>query len=261
MKLIHLRFIFLVLLFALNSRAFSQNNVLADGEELFYEVYYSFVNIGWLKFNTERVSGKVDTYRCFAVMRSNEGLPFIDVSYDFESEMTVRNNSIYPNKFVSKEYRDEKVSIISYDFHYDSNYVYIKKTGFNNNTEYERKQVLNANYQDGLSILYYARYHSFTSAKKNVPALVNQDSMGLTINFNTEKEEIDIGEVDYDMASVYLSGYTNYQMVFGLTGEFEGWFSYDNARVPLKSKLEVKIGRVTVELKYWKRQGWTPPKY
>lgn len=261
MNSIKYRFLVLVLLLAVSSKTFSQSNVLADGEELFYDVYYSFVNIGWLKFNTERVSGKVDTYRCFAVMRSNESLPFIDVSYDFESEIAVRNNSLYPNKFISKEYKDNQVSTITYDFHYDSNYVYIKKIGFNNQTEYERKQTLNTNYQDGLSIFYYARYHSFTTSRNDVPVLMNQDSIGLTINFNTKKEETDISEVDYDISSLHISGFTNYQMVFGLTGDFEGWFSLDNARIPLVAKLEVKIGKITVELKSWKHQGWIPPKF
>ena len=47
----------MVLLLVISSRTFSQKEVFEDGEELYYEVNYSFINIGWTKFTTEKVSG------------------------------------------------------------------------------------------------------------------------------------------------------------------------------------------------------------
>ena len=70
-----------------------------------------------------------------------------------------------------------------------------------------------------------------------------------------------MGDINYDVASVYLEGYAYFTAVFGLTGDFSGWFSADQARVPIKAKLQVKIGNITVQLVQWKRGGWKPPQY
>lgn len=253
--------ILIVLLLSFSSKTFSQNEVFVDGEELYYEVYYSFINIGWIKFYTQRVPGKIDTYQCYATMKSNDALPFVTVNYEFYSEIAIRNNTVEPLKFISKEFKEGKQSEIVYIFDYTNKTVELKKTGFKGEKEFEKKINLSCNYQDGLSIFYYARFHSFKKESVNVPVLMNQDSISITLNFNTANEEINIDEIDYDISSVYIDGFTDYELVFGLTGEFSGWFSRDAARIPLYSNLEVKIGKVKVELKSWKRKNWKAPKY
>jgi hypothetical protein len=256
-----LKFFILVLLLALSNKTFSQSGVFSDGEELIYDVYYSFINIGWAKFNTTRVIGTKNIYMCEAVLKSNEALPFVTVDFKFISEIEVLDNLIRPLKFTSKEFKDGKTSTITYNFNYDSSSVYIKKIGFEGQTEYEKRMPLHSVYQDGLSIFYFARFSFFSNKAVDVPVLINQDSSSIHINFNTAKTDVDIGEVDYDISSLYLDGNTGYEFVFGLTGDFSGWFTNDAARIPAKAKLKVKIGNVTLELKAWKRHGWNPPKY
>ena len=64
-----------------------------------------------------------------------------------------------------------------------------------------------------------------------------------------------------DISSLYLEGFAYFTAVFGLTGDFSGWFSNDTAKIPLRAKLQVKIGSVSLELKCWKRKNWKPPQY
>ena len=45
-----------------------------------------------------------------------------------------------------------------------------------------------------------------------------------------------------------------------LKGSFEGWFSDDEARIPIVSKMNVYVGNVVIELVKWKRPGWVPPR-
>jgi hypothetical protein len=86
-------FLFIVLLSITNCRAFSQSVVFEDGEELYYDVYYSFLNIGWVKFNTERLTGKSNRFICRAKLKSNDALPFVDVNYEFISEVEVKGQT------------------------------------------------------------------------------------------------------------------------------------------------------------------------
>lgn len=255
------KFFIIVLLLLGSNKTFSQSGVFSDGEELIYDVYYSFINIGWAKFNTTRITGTKNVYKCEAVLKSNEALPFVTVDFYFVSEIEVMKNYIRPLKFTGKEFKDGRVSVLTYDFHYDSSYVYIKKTGYEGQIEYQMRRPLSAVFQDGLSIFYFARFNFFGNKSVDVPVLINQDSSSIHINYNTSKKDVDIDEVDYDISSVYLEGNTQYQFVFGLTGDFSGWFTNDAARIPVKAKLKVKIGNITLELKGWKRQGWNPPQF
>jgi hypothetical protein len=252
---------FLVLFLFSGGRTFSQSAVLEDGEELYYEVYYSFINIGWAKFNTERVTGKSNRFICRAVLKSNDAMPFVDVNYEFISELELAEKIIRPHKFTAFEYKDNKKSILTCNFYYDSGYVSIKKTGYDGNTEFDKKIVSSTLFQDGLSIFYYARQNTGLNESKYVPVIMHVDTALMKINFSSQKTDIDIDPVDYDINSLHLDGFSYFTAVFGLTGEFEGWFSNDEARIPLKAKLQVKIGNITLELESWKRKGWLPPRF
>ncbi len=254
-------FLIIVLLLLISSRTFSQKEVFEDGEELYYEVNYSFINIGWTKFTTEKISGRENYYVTRAKLKSNSSLPLIDVDYDFISEIELKGGKIVPHKFTAYQYKDSKKLTVICEFHYDSNYIYIKKVNFDNVTEVDKRIYTSTLFQDGLSIFYYARYNSNKNESQNVPVIMHVDTALMKINFSGNKRSVEISETDYEISSVFLDGFSYFEAVFGLTGAFSGWFSNDAARIPLKAKLEVEIGSITLELKSWKRRAWQPPKY
>jgi len=251
----------LVLLLSTGSKTFSQSEVFDDGEELYYEVQYTFLNIGWLKFNTDRVLGKSNVFNCKAVMKSNDGLPFVTVNYEFLSTIEVTGSTIRPLKFTAYEYKDDKKSTLTYNFNYDSAFIDIKKIGYDGQQEIDKRIKTSTLFQDGLSIFYLARYAFSKSQSVDVPVLMYVDTASMKINYNTDRTDVSVSDINYDISSVYLEGVSYFTAVFGLTGDFSGWFSNDEARIPLKAKLKVKIGNVTVELKSWKRKNWKPPGY
>ncbi|NOS85185.1 MAG: DUF3108 domain-containing protein [Ignavibacteria bacterium] len=250
-----------VLLLLLSSRTFSQSEVFFNGEELYYEVNYSFINIGWAKFTTEKVTGKADQYICRAKLKSNNSLPLIDVDFDFISEIEIKDGKIVPHRFTSYQYKDGKKSSEVYDFLYDSSLVKIKRTGYDGNIEVDKVIRSSTVFQDGLSIFYFARANTKKDLTEYVPVLMQMDTSLMKIDFSTKRTGVEISEYDDEIASVYLEGVSYFTAVFGLTGEFSGWFSNDEARIPLKAKLQVEIGSITLELKTWKHGTWQPPKY
>lgn len=250
-----------VLLLFISSRTFSQSEVFYEGEELYYEVNYSFINIGWAKFTTEKVPGRENFYLCKAKLKSNNSLPLIDVDFEFISEIENINGKLKPHRFTSNQYKDGKKSVEVYDFLYDSAKVNIKRTGYEGNVEIEKSINTSTVFQDGLSIFYFARANTNKDRIEYVPVLMQTDTSMMKIDFSTKCTGIEISEADYEISSVYLEGVSYFTAVFGLTGEFSGWFSYDNARIPLKAKLQVEIGSITLELKSWKHGNWQPPKF
>ncbi|MEO8513056.1 MAG: DUF3108 domain-containing protein [Ignavibacteria bacterium] len=249
------------MLLLISSRTFSQSEVLFDGEELYYEVNYSFINIGWAKFNTEKVPGKENFFICRAKLKSNNSMPIVDIDYDFISEIELKNNQLITHRFTAYEYKDGKKSTLVCDFNYDSAYINIKKTGSDNNTDIDKKILTSTRFQDGLSIFYFARFNTSKDVSEFVPVMMHTDTSLMKIDFSTKRTDVEISETDYDIASYYLEGVSYFKAVFGLTGDFSGWFSYDEARIPLEAKLQVEIGSIKLELKSWKHGSWQPPRY
>jgi hypothetical protein len=232
--------------------------VLYDGEELEYDVNYSFINIGTIKFITEKDNTGKNYFTFKSVMKSNNSLPFIDVNYEFISEVEYKDNNIFPLRFTAYQYKEGKKSIETYIFDYTNKIADISKINYEGNKELEKQIKFNKFYQDGLSIFYYARVRSFNKSSEFVPVLMQTDTSLMKIDFELKKEITEISEVKNEIETVLIKGFSYFTAVFGLTGEFTGWFSDDEARVPIKAKLNVQIGAITVELKSWKRGSWKP---
>ena len=115
-------------------------------------------------------------------------------------------------------------------------------------------------YQDGLSLFYNARLQSLSDKTKetgeryNVPVYINEKESSVRYSFNTKPENVDIDMVDYDIKCIRVAGVADFVGVFGLTGEFAGWFSDDEWRVPIKAKFNVTIGSITLELTSFKKK-------
>ena len=87
-----------------------------------------------------------------------------------------------------------------------------------------------------------------------------QSEVDTYIDFTGERTSVEVDAIEYPVDVIGFEGEANFVGIFGLTGGFEGWFSNDEARVPILAKMKVIIGSVTIELMKWKREGWTPPK-
>ena len=75
------------------------------------------------------------------------------------------------------------------------------------------------------------------------------------IKFTDKKEKTRIDAVKYPIQTFYLEGLCEWTALYGLGGKFQGWFSADDARVPIKAKMNVYLGSINIELKSWKRNG------
>ena len=58
---------------------------------------------------------------------------------------------------------------------------------------------------------------------------------------------------------VELSGKMKVDGIFGITGDFKGWFSDDTEAIPITAEMKFFLGSVKIELEQWNRKGWNPP--
>ena len=228
------------------------------GEELNYEVSYAFFHLGEIKTKILEVFQNDGTprVRAIAYIDSYSGVPFVDLHAIFESEFFTAPSSKH---FVGKSKSDERWYLTTYDFQYDKKKVFIEKGWENNPPEKRDTLVIKGEPQDGLSLYFFARVNSGRDTQMVVPSYVGEKRTRTYIKFSKEVTTTEIDAVEYPIKVNELVGEADFTGIFGLTGGFSGKFSADDAHVPIVAKMNVLIGKVRIELKGWKRNGWQPP--
>lgn len=249
-----------------NENSFLQIEFPADegvffvGEELMYNVSYSLLDIGKVTVQITDTVTKQGTkvYRAKAYIDSYN-VPFVDLHQVFYSEITPQPYSVYFS--MHNTAKPEKIEYTLYSFNYES-----KSVEYENGTK-PKKVVLKKGkvpigdyQQDGLSLFYFARRHAREKKKVTTPVFINEKTFLTSFNFLNKVGAQKIGAVQYPVETVELEGNANFIGIFGLTGYFQGFFSNDEAAIPIVAKMKVLIGSIHIELVKWNRSGWVPPK-
>ena len=231
------------------------------GEDLTYVVRFGFIRLGEVRLiilDKQEKDGDI-FYKTRALIDSYSGIPFISIHQTYESNFDIKQYSDY---FRATEKENNYIKFTEYFFDYDKNKILVKKGKYNPFQMWtDSTATIIKKYQDGLSLFYFARMNTGVQKTVSVPCFVTEKFETTLINFYNDVEKINIDAVDYDIACTRLDGYTTFVSIYGLTGDFEGWFTNDKYAVPTIAKMKVYIGNVTLELKYWKKKDWKPPKY
>ncbi|HRN25095.1 MAG TPA: DUF3108 domain-containing protein [Ignavibacteriaceae bacterium] len=244
-----------------NQMAFqSKPKIIEVGEEITYVVKYLAFEIGEIKLivRKEQIENYDTLYNAIAYINSYDGIPFVNLHQIYETKFDTKQISHYFKGLILSN----DTTYTKYYFNKSKNNIRIVKGKERTNEIWTDSTIsYERDYQDGLSLFYFARMRTGQQKKINAPVFINEKYEKTYINFYNEVEDMDIDAVDYDIACVRLDGETEFRGIFGLTGYFEGWFSNDEYAVPIVAKMQVIIGSITLELKEWKKKGWMPPKY
>lgn len=230
-----------------------------SGEELQYEISYLGVKLckivvtthGKDKFGNvivQKVRAKIDTY----------SIPYVSFTGTFESlldpALTHSHQLTINSKLMKQPWETQKVV-----FDYAKG-VAIHGKWHGSSQIYDDKFAIKGKWNDPISLIFLTRQYSSIKRRISVPTIMDVRKFNVTIDLTGKKESVSISAINYPIKSVYLTAKADWKGVYGLSGMAEAWFSDDAARVPLKAKVDMKIGSVTIELVKWKRQGWLPPK-
>ncbi|MFZ4621448.1 MAG: DUF3108 domain-containing protein [Bacteroidota bacterium] len=234
-------------------------------EELVYSVSWMSINIGTITLTITPDTGSGGPFTAAVFIDSRQGLPFANVHAVFKGNL---DSSGSPIRFFGYDQMElDRWSVHMYTYSKERDRLFAKK-GEAKRPDTDQLSVAESDTlmidrltQDGLSIFYFARKQLNSLDTFSVKTVVH-GSVGTTIlNCYGKQTEIDIGAIDQSISVIEMDGMAKFKGVFGLTGEFKGWFSNDNAHIPIRAKLGVILGNVNLELIHWKREGWTPPRY
>jgi hypothetical protein len=236
---------------------FPGTTVLSDAEECVYEVSWTLFKLG-----TVRVKTFPDLH-AEAYIDSYDGVPFVNLhsvtTCLMDSSLYCRESRLLEkkeNQWWGLEYRsDPRNKTIQVSEIYQNDLAAAPTS----RTPTETIALRDSLYIDGLAIGVFPRRFVKGSETITVPTIL-YGKMGTTeYNFTREIVEQDINALDKPVRTVEVSGYTDAHGVFGLSGKYTAWFSDDSVGVPIKAKVKVLLGNVTLELVQWHRKGWNPP--
>lgn len=233
--------------------------VFQPGEYLEYEVSYFGIKLGTVKVTTEEFAtheGK-PAVKATAYIDSRQGIPFVSLHTIYRSTMDKTRGYAYA--FNASTQEDGNWKYDKYIFDYGDKKITLE-SGVKDKMEKSMEIQTDRKWNDGLSLFFFARMFLNSKRYVSVPTIIEFDTVKTLINFTGEKKTVDIEALDYDVKTVYLKGDANWTGVYGLTGKFEGWFSDDEACVPISAKMKVYVGNVDIELVKWKRGNWAPPR-
>jgi hypothetical protein len=241
------------------SHAEPPSHALMEGEELTYNVRYAFLDLGQIriKITAKEHKAGATTYAGIAYIDSYKNVPLVDLHAIFQSMI---DSTVFSRGFTGKMKQDNAWDFSRYQFNYDRRMVAMEMG--QKDTVIAKRDTLwiDGPCQDGLSLFFFARHHLFDGKDANVSAIVTEKKVNTFIRFDKRRDEVEIDAVDYPIDVVGFEGNAEFVGIFGLTGGFDGWFSNDDARVPIIAHMKVILGSVTIELMSWKRPGWTPPR-
>ncbi len=233
---------------------------LFPGEELTYRVSYLNITLGTIRTVTEQTTtlNGQKAYKVKVFIDSHPNIPFVSLHSVYESWMDA--TATYSMQFIANTEVDNKQwEVDKYLFDYSNKKLLMEKYRDSKIVK-SRWFDIKKRYNDGSSLLFAARSLLLSKKSLRMPTVIMEDTVNTVVNFNGKQEPVSIDAVQYPIKSVYLNGEANWTGIYGLSGRFEGWFSDDEARIPVKAKMKVYVGSVTIELQKWRRGSWQPPK-
>jgi hypothetical protein len=201
---------------------------------------------------------------CAAFIDSYGGLPFVD----FHSVSTAVMDSLFFSlRSRSLEKKDGDWCSKTYTFDPKPRYLITEETWQKDlelpphtQPKYDTLKLDFDKFQDGTSLFYYARANIHKEKSVRVPTVVLGKPGYTLFYFSPSKSTEKSDAIPNPVATILLEGKAEFEGVYGLTGDFKGWFTDDDAAIPIRAKLKVILGSVNVELKEWRRPGWAPPR-
>lgn len=240
-----------------DAHVLSSKTVIGDGEEYTYEVSWTVFKLGTIHL---KVSPR---YSVEARVNSYPSVPFVDLHSAHYSTM---DTCFYSVASHTAEKKEADWWGLNYIYDLPRKRLIVEETHQKDpdtppfSTQVKDTIALpSSQFVDGLAIAFLPRLYIHSETTVEVPTVLYGKVGTTTYRFTDNRTTQSIDAVENPVKVVEFEGTTTAVGIFGMTGDFTAWFSDDDAAVPIKGKLKVLLGSVTVELVKWNRKGWSPP--
>lgn len=227
------------------------------GEEFTYKVKYSFLRLGTLRLvvnDSVKINGH-NVYHTQLFIDSNPLLFFVNMHNVYNSYI---DDEFRLQLFKAEERIDDILYTTEYRFSYEDSMIYATLTNIKDPNQIIRKEItMDELLLDGSSLIFYARANVHSVKAESLATFFEAKKGRVFINFKGKQGQQAIDAIGKGIDTYYVDGMMNSVGIAGLNGPFKGWFAVDSQRPPIRAKLKVFIGHVTVELEEWKNWDYS----
>jgi hypothetical protein len=236
-----------------------------DGEELLYDVSWSGIKIGTIRLQTLVITEFLEAvkHKAVAYIDSRSGLPFVNIHMVAYTEMDSSFNSLGSYSYEKQDGGWQKVT-----YHYD----FLKKrivveeasqealdSSPHHSVVCDTLHIEKIPIQDGISLVFVARHLLQVREAFSYPTVSNEKLGETFFDPLRPRSKVNIKAWEKPIHVVQVSGKMKLEGIFGLTGDYKGWFSDDIGAVPITAEMKVILGTVKIELTQWNHKVWNPP--
>jgi hypothetical protein len=229
-------------------------------EKFVYGVSWAFFHLGTLTLTVESVIADPELKKITVDIKTASLLPFIDIDEYNEVIMRMRDGMTM-NFYGTEELDGEKVEKHC-NYYEDENLSVYEERNLESAELISRDTVTYSKpYLIGSSLIHYTRLIADSGLVINVPTMLGGDIYNTKLNFCGPVEYIEIDEFDEPIRTFKYEGSAEWdgKATAGLSGDFTGWLSDDDASVVIRAEMKILLGSVVIELEEWYKPGWTPP--
>jgi len=239
---------------AIAQNAAPQNEIFAEEEWLRYKVKWGFIRVGSVEVTQKRMDTAGSARFVVQIKLESAPLPFINL-YCVNRSILNRSNPIneYFNLFLGKD----KQNVTTYAFDRANHRIYMSAT---DHGDFIRSDTLNDIYvaYDAGGIFTMMRMLSAHDTMVCLPTLSEFQLKNTELIFTDKIKKLKVDAIDSSLSARYFEGTAHWVGTSwaGVKGPFSGWVSADKAAVPLKMKMKISLGSVTLELEEYSRRNW-----
>ncbi len=222
------------------------------GEQLVWKVRWSFIRLGTLRLqvqDTVRLHHQ-KLYRIKLLMDSNPVLIFVNIHNKYECLV---DSLFRPVVYMVDENNGGDRNLLLYQFDYQKKQVFMQVLDSDDTTKVIREKIINLEHYiyDGISLTFFARGNSYPARQFKLFTFIDDRIGPLDMHFAEQLEKLKISAIDQYFETIRVEGTFYIKGIAGVTGDYKGWFTTDERRIPLKALMKVFIGNVVVELEKW----------
>lgn len=260
--IIYIKVLTAVLLLSLNS-GFSQyiplnNKVFSNGETLVYKVKWSFIRLGTITINTIADQNDPNLVKVTMLIESSPTLFFININ-EYNETIIDKRTCTTISYYGDHRNRSDRLLIYS-SFDEDTQtcvfsiFDDVKKKHTKIDTIY-----YSTKYVDGPSLFFFTRVYSKSGVTHNIPTLIDGSIENTKLIFTEKREKIEVEAFSVPVLTRKYYGTAEWEggTSQGLSGEFLGYITDDDAAILVYAEVKVLLGKLKIELEsFYRNDGF-----
>ena len=238
------------------------NPVFQHGEELRYKVKWNFLRLGTITIRTlhDSTCTRPEEYKIIMKVESNPDLHFVWIREFNESLLDTRK--LISLRFHALHRNGDDLLRIQQGYDTTCRVATFELSDLNTHTVLRSDTLREVSpFVEGPSLFMVTRCLSRRAEFSSVPTMVDGRIAPTDLNFLRTTEELEVGAMGIPVRVRKFLGVAHWKggSEAGMSGEFTGWITDDEAAVPVKADMKVMLGSVRLELESWCRPGWLLP--